>query len=125
MSRSRNSATDTKDTSTTPQIKSNSELGLPNEDEFYNDGLQRWHQIRRDWIHGEGKYDYRSSDIPIRPNGPEDPKNIPRNKVLDQEDIINRIFSSSESRTTLAEPVSLNDMVNILIEVWESDGLYD
>lgn len=50
--------------------------------------------------------------------------NAYRAKSLDVEDIIERIFSPGDTGQ-LSEPVPLGQMIDILIDVWESDGLYD
>jgi hypothetical protein len=49
---------------------------------------------------------------------------LPRAKDIDSEDIIQRIFSQTGTGA-LKEPVALSQMVDILIDFWEADGLYD
>jgi hypothetical protein len=43
---------------------------------------------------------------------------------IDTDDVIERIFSQSGDGR-LKEPVALGQMVDILIDFWEADGLYD
>lgn len=111
-----------------PKVKSNNELGLPNEEDFVNHGLQRFHEIRAQWKTGNGKYS--------KPMGPDHPLyNIynerlirprPRtNSNLDADEITDRIFSNTPSEMVLPEPVPLSQMVDVLLDVWEADGLYD
>jgi hypothetical protein len=47
-----------------------------------------------------------------------------RAKYVDVDDVIERIFSHNGDGT-LAEAVPLGQMVDILIDTWEADGLYD
>jgi hypothetical protein len=111
-----------------PKVKSNNELGLPSEEDFVNHGLQRFNEIRAQWKNGNGKY--------AKPTGPEHPLNNiynerlirprPRtNSNLDADEITDRIFSNNPSEMVLPEPVPLSQMVDVLLDVWEADGLYD
>jgi hypothetical protein len=45
-------------------------------------------------------------------------------KTIDPDEIIDRIFSST-GNGALPEPVPLPQMIDILIDFWEVDGLYD
>jgi hypothetical protein len=45
-------------------------------------------------------------------------------REVDAEDVIEKIFSQNGS-WELSEPVPLNQMVEILIDFWEAEGLYD
>jgi hypothetical protein len=45
-------------------------------------------------------------------------------KSIDPEDVIERIFSAS-GNGVLSESIPLPQMVDILIDFWEADGLYD
>lgn len=42
---------------------------------------------------------------------------------MDVGDVIDRIFSRGTGQ--LAEPLPLGQMIDILIDFWEADGLYD
>jgi hypothetical protein len=53
-----------------------------------------------------------------KPNGEVLAKNI------DVEEVIERIFSQTGGGR-LPEPVPLSQMIDILIDFWEADGLYD
>lgn len=46
-----------------------------------------------------------------------------RAKTVDVGDVIDRIFSRANG--ALAEPLPLGQMIDILIDFWEADGLYD
>lgn len=71
---------------------------------FENVGLQRWEKIRSDWVrHREGAVS--------RPEI--------KNKAVDIEDIIERLFAQNGSGV-LPEPMSLGQMVDILIDFWEA-----
>ena len=79
---------------------------------MYIVGLAKWEKIRSEWL----------KPIPGQPNRKAQNKLI--SKTIDPEDIIERIFSQS-GNGILAEPVPLPQMVDILIDFWEADGLYD
>lgn len=80
---------------------------------FVNHGLARWHQIRAEWK---------------RPN-PE--KGVSRMKCgvtakdLDIDTVVEHIFSQVGKGPELPESVPLSQMIDILIDFWEADGLYD
>lgn len=76
--------------------------------EYRNEGLLRWERLRLEW---------RKPDptIPIKNKSA---------KTIDPEDIIERIFSHS-GNGVLPEPIPLPQMIDILIDFWEADGLYD
>lgn len=47
-----------------------------------------------------------------------------RAKSLNVESVIEKVFSPSEDNT-LPEPIPLGQMVDILVDFWEADGLFD
>ena len=49
---------------------------------------------------------------------------LKRAKSVDVEDIIERIYSQT-GNGELPEPIPLGQMIDILIDFWEADGLYD
>lgn len=62
----------------------------------------------------------------LRPKSGNENKKVEKGKnkpPVNAEDIAERIFS--QSGWQLSEPVSLSDMVDILIDFWEAEGLYD
>ena len=47
-----------------------------------------------------------------------------RAKSIDVEEVIERIFSPT-GKGILPEPIPLGQMIDILVDFWESEGLYD
>jgi hypothetical protein len=47
-----------------------------------------------------------------------------RAKTIDVEDVIERIFSQT-GKGQLSEPIPLGQMIDILVDFWESEGLFD
>jgi transposase len=98
-------------TSTTSSSSSSSTSG-----EYVNHGYENWLKVRQEWRFGS----------PRTPQSAINRRRAADNKDVDVEEILERIFNSSNSHDmTLPEPVSLNKMVEILLDVWEADGLYD
>ena len=77
-------------------------------EEYRNEGLLRWERLRLEW----------------RKPDPNIPKKSKSAKTIDPEDIIERIFSHA-GNGVLPEPIPLPQMIDILIDFWEADGLYD
>ena len=71
-------------------------------------GLLRWEEIRAKWKAA-------SSTTP-RPDV--------RAKNVDVDEVIQRVYSSS-GNGKLPEPLPLSQMIDILIDFWEADGLFD
>jgi hypothetical protein len=85
-------------------------------DEYVNHGYENWLKVRQEWRFGS----------PRTPQSAITRRRATDNKNVDVEEILERIFNSSNSHDmTLPEPVSLDKMVEILLDVWEADGLYD
>jgi len=82
--------------------------------EFRNVGYSNWLQLRRDWLQkkqpGEGAVVNGSSRVVA--------------KSIDVDDVIERIYSNA-SNGVLKEPIPLGQMIDLLIDFWEADGLYD
>ncbi|CAM9110438.1 unnamed protein product, partial [Phaeothamnion confervicola] len=70
-------------------------------------GLIRWEQARARWTSGG------SRDAPRR-----------RAKSMDVDQVIDTIFSGT-SDGTLPSPVTLPQMVDLLVDLWEAEGLFD
>jgi hypothetical protein len=47
-----------------------------------------------------------------------------RARIVDVEDVVDKIFSQTGSGQ-LSHPLPLGQMIDILVEFWEADGLYD
>lgn len=83
--------------------------------EFVNHGLQKFEEIRMKWLEekpskaGTTKAEKRGEVTA---------------KTIDTEEVIERIFSQS-GNGTLPTAVPLGQMIDILIDFWEADGLYD
>lgn len=76
---------------------------------YVNSGLLQFEKKRREWLKGRSKKQLKQEVLA---------------RAVDTEDVIERIFSPGGSGE-LNEPVPLGQMIDILIDVWESDGLYD
>ena len=95
---------------------------------FVNKGLERWEQCRIEWNKPKGTPKQRSEIV----------SNLYFNfdlsfililfyqneKDLNVEDILQRIFSP-ESDGRLTHPLPLPQLIDILVDFWEADGLYD
>lgn len=81
------------------------------EEEFINPGLQRWEQIREDWVK-------------VVPSKATKRKGEVKAKPVDVDDVIERIYSQT-GNGTLRDPLPLGQMIDLLIDFWEADGLYD
>eukprot|EP01035_Chromulina_nebulosa_P029500 gene29500-39097_t len=82
-------------------------------------GAERWELIRRRWLEPPNE-----SKVEVSRK----PKVIA--KAIDVDDVIERIFSTSKSNSAelsglLKEPLPLAQMIDILTDFWEADGLYD
>ena len=87
------------------------ESTMTSEDDFTNPGLQRWETIRRDWTKVvPGRATKRKGEV--------------RAKTVDVDDVIERIYSQT-GNGTLRDPLPLGQMIDLLIDFWEADGLYD
>ena len=75
---------------------------------FVNEGLTKWNTDREKWRAGRLTKSLTA------------PSNI---HAVDVDIIVEHLFS--QQRKTLPSPVPLPQMVDILIDFWEADGLYD
>ena len=80
--------------------------------EFVNTGLLRWEKRRAEWLQGKDSNASRKRSIEVK------------SKTVDVEDIIERIYSPS-GNGKLADPLPLGQIIDILIDFWEADVLYD
>ena len=78
--------------------------------EFVNLGMENWQRIRRNWLQVTSDAKRHKGEV--------------KAKSIDAEDVIERVFSQS-GNGVLREPVPLGQMIDILIDFWEADGLYD
>ena len=84
---------------------------------YVNPGLERWNATRAKWL-------AEPSPAEAKEKSSANKRGEVRAKNIDVEDLVERIFSQSGSGV-LAEPVPLGQLIDILIEFWEADGLYD
>jgi len=82
--------------------------GAKGADDYVNLGMNCWLAARREWL----KVDPRVTKSEVKA------------KNVDVDDVIERIYSSS-GNATLREPLPLCQMIDLLIDFWEADGLYD
>jgi hypothetical protein len=85
---------------------------------YVNVGLQRWEKLRAEWKSGAAGGGAGAGKALVRPRGEV------RAKSIDVEDVIERIFSQT-SKGVLPEPIPLGQMIDILVDFWESEGLFD
>jgi len=80
---------------------------------FHNLGLERWENGRAEWRRpaaGGSKAGGKKGEV--------------RGRNLDVDAVIEHVFSQPLSGQ-LPHPVPLGQMIDILIDFWEADGLYD
>lgn len=85
------------------------EVGADEED--VNTGLDRWEEIRKEWVK-------------VVPQKATKRRGEVKAKNIDVDDVIERIYSQT-GNGTLREPLPLGQMIDLLIDFWEADGLYD
>ena len=105
-SRSKNSMCDRKE-----QDPSSSRPSASSQ-QFANSGLEHWNNIRQQWRSGAGTSASGSA-----------PRRKSNKGGVEVEDVIARVFNPSGLYQPLKEPVALGTMIQILNEVWESEGL--
>lgn len=93
--------------STAPQSSDRHGAGSSsNTNEFVNQGLLHWNQTRQQWV-GNKK-------TKARPEKPQEPK-ISWNTTYE---------SLLGSNKPFSQPIPLAEMVDLLVDVWEQEGLY-
>ena len=81
--------------------------------EFFNAGLERWINIRKEWrkrIPEKAKKQPSPSEMDFRD--------------IDVDEIVDRI-SGRSGTTTFREPLPLANLIDILVDLWESEEGYD
>ena len=84
--------------------------------EFRNEGLMRWEELRAEWLRPKNQSESKQQKAAKDKNK--------QQREINAEDIAERIFSQNGG-WQLAEPVPLSDMVDILIDFWQDEGLYE
>lgn len=102
-----NSQYDQKSSASTPQSSAPSPADAvdPN---YVNVGYEHWLQVRRQW---------KSASAPA-------PSGSSRARQVDPDDIADRLFRTNNGVVHLPYPVPLGQMVEILMDAWEAEGLY-
>ena len=75
-------------------------------------GLARWEQIRAGWVAPSSSSPARRSQGSVVA------------KKVNVEDVIERVFSG-KAGGNLEQPVPLGQMIDMLVDIWESEGLFD
>lgn len=83
--------------------------GRNDEGDFVNVGFNTWTSLRQQWR--------------TPTSGPPSPAN--RTRPIDHDEIADRIFRATGGPIHLPYPVPLLQMVEILNDAWEAEGLYD
>ncbi|XP_003563658.1 uncharacterized protein LOC100839071 isoform X2 [Brachypodium distachyon] len=95
--------------SMSPALQSSDQHGdgsSSNPNEFVNQGLMQWNQTRQQWL-GNKKFNF-------RPEKPREPK-LSLNATYES------LLGSNKS---FSQPIPLAEMVDLLVDVWEQEGLY-
>lgn len=87
---------------------------------YVNEGLQRWEKLRSDWKSGSLSAAAAAAAGGGKPaaGGPPRRGEV-RAKSIDVEEVIERIFSQT-GKGILPEPIPLGQMIDILVDFWES-----
>lgn len=126
-SRAKNSAYDTKD-QINEEKTATASASAP-----VNEGLQGFEQIRREWQTASGRFSVNPSATQRGYNPfyqqqmrryPVGPSGKPTPAAVNPDDIYDRLFSGNRDGT-LPESIPLGQMIELLTEEWESQGLYD
>lgn len=76
-----------------------------------NNGISKWESLRKEWLKSSpGNVSKKVGEV------------IAKN--IDVDDVIERIYSQS-GNGSLREPIPLGQMIDLLVDFWEADGLYD
>ena len=88
---------------------------------YVNQGLLNFERKRALWLSGAlaGEKDKSATASVVAITSTE-----VRAKVVDVEDVVDKIFSQT-GNGQLSHPLPLGQMIDILVEFWEADGLYD
>ena len=84
---------------------------------YRNEGLIRWEAQRAEWLRPKPDNESKKKSA--------NDKSKQERDVINAEDIAERIFSQNLSSWQLDEPIPLSDMVDLLIDFWQDEGLYD
>ena len=79
-------------------------------DTFVNTGFIRWQADRQEWLKDASKEDRKDAPAKARD--------------IDVDAIIDSIFAA-ESTGILPHNVLLPQIINVLVDLWETEGLYD
>ena len=83
-------------------------------EKYRNEALIKWEAQRTEWLRPKPNNENKNKTI----------NSSNKHNIINAEDIAERIFSQN-GNWQLSEPIPLNDMVDILIDFWQDEGLYD
>ncbi|GAB5031562.1 Hypothetical protein NocV09_00601150 [Nannochloropsis oceanica] len=91
------------------------------ESSYVNFGLELWNKRRKVWLRKGEK----SEGVSASTSRPAAITLLPkRSRSVDVDTIIESIFSTTGD-ARLPQPVPLSQMIDLLVDFWEADGLYD
>ncbi|CAM9128396.1 unnamed protein product [Pylaiella littoralis] len=86
-------------------------LGEAASPQFINQGLLRWERERQAWLAG-------GSSGPVG-------RRRARARTMDVDEVIDDLFSGRPGTGSLPQSVSLPQMIDLLVDLWEAEGLFD
>ena len=81
---------------------------------WVNQGLSRWHFLRSRWLSSSTNA---NNDVKLN-------RKLNHAISLEIDDVIDSIFTS-DGKSTLSYSIPLPQIIDILTDLWEADGLYD
>ncbi|CAM9129055.1 unnamed protein product [Ectocarpus fasciculatus] len=78
---------------------------------FVNRGLLRWERERKAWLAG-------GSGGPVG-------RRRARARTMDVDEVIDDLFSGRGGTGNLPQSVPLPQMIDLLVDLWEAEGLFD
>jgi len=92
-------------------MDSESEQGIQEDSNFVNIGLQNWIALRDQWKSG------------TKPKTTLNGNSKRGNRPIDADLLYEELFSSDKKDGSLSQKIPLPELISVLNEVWEADGL--